>query len=155
MSKKHAILGLPNLKDLLDNCAFFCLLMLTPFCQEAHLNSETAWACYSRSSGARRVMAPSVTAALLLAQISAFATIKVTYSCMEYNPGRCHTPPRDVANLLISVPSYSWLATSEHWGHFQDANRDRWCYVHVCSELAKLRKPAYCLFCNCILESRS
>ena len=70
-------------------------------------------------------MAP-VTTALLLAQISAFATIKVTYSCMEYNPGRCHTP-RGVANLLIfkSVPSYSWLATSEHWGHFQYANRDR------------------------------
>ena len=45
---------------------------------------------------------------------------------MRYNPGRCHTP-RGVANLLIfkSVPSYSWLATSEHWGHFQYADRDR------------------------------
>ena len=77
-------------------------------------------------SVARRVMAPSVTTALLLAQISAFATIKVTYSCMRFNLGRCHTP-RGVASLLIfkSVPSYSWLATSEHWGHFQYADRDR------------------------------
>ena len=77
-------------------------------------------------SVAHRVMAPSITTALLLAQISAFATIKVTYSCMRYNPGRCHTP-RAVANPLIfkSVPSYSWLATSEHWGHFQYADRDR------------------------------
>ena len=67
-----------------------------------------------------------VTPALWLAQISAFATIKMAYSCMEYKSGRCHTP-RGVANLLIfkSVPSYSWLATSEHWGHFQYADRDR------------------------------
>ncbi len=66
-----------------------------------------------RHPTARRVMAPSVTAALLLAQISAFVTIKMAYSCMEYKSGRCHTP-RAVANLLIfkSVPSYSWLVTS-------------------------------------------
>ena len=34
--------------------------------------------------------------------------------------------PHAIGLLIFkSVPAYSWLATSEHWGHFQYADRDR------------------------------